>query len=131
HGAFMRSALLDMPPIMPTTACHQSNDVERYRRYSIEDGENVAGRVGREARATWLVRRCWAKRNATRPKNASYDHHPSTCARLGSSALNRGYDAHHRSIRRCRICEGRPRRFGGVQRGGGTWNANSSRTVQP
>src|SRR5262249_24900909 len=60
HCAFMRSALLDMPPIMPTTACRQRNDVERYRRYSIEDGENVAGRVGREARATWLVRRCWA-----------------------------------------------------------------------
>ena len=47
----------------------------------------------------------------------------------GSSALNRGHE-HHRSIRRCRICEGRPRRFGGVQRGGGTWNANSARTVQ-
>src|SRR6266700_6130611 len=48
---------------------------------------------------------------------------------VGSSALNRGHE-HHRAIRRCRICEGRPRRFGGVQRGGGTWNANSSRTVQ-
>src|SRR4029453_7731100 len=47
----------------------------------------------------------------------------------GSSALNRGHE-HHRSIRRCRVCEGRPRRFGAVQRGGGTWNANSSRTVQ-
>src|SRR5262249_25399940 len=47
----------------------------------------------------------------------------------GGSTVNRGHE-HHRSIRRCRICEGRPRRFGGVQRGGGTWNANSSRTVQ-
>src|SRR5438128_10156855 len=47
----------------------------------------------------------------------------------GSSALNRGHE-HHRAIRRCRICEGRPRRFGGVQRGGGTWTATSSRTVQ-
>ena len=32
HCEFMRSALLDMPPIMPTTACHQRNCVERYRR---------------------------------------------------------------------------------------------------
>src|SRR5262249_44070262 len=47
----------------------------------------------------------------------------------GSSALNRGHEP-HRAIRRCKICEGRPRRFGGVQRGGGTWNANSSRTDQ-
>ena len=37
----------------------------------------------------------------------------------GSSALNRGHK-HHRSIRRFRVCEGRPRLFGGVQRGGGT-----------
>ena len=50
HCAFMRSALLDMPPIMPTTACHPRNDVERYRRYSIEDGENGAGRGGRHVR---------------------------------------------------------------------------------
>ena len=41
------------------------------------------------------------------------------CAR-GSSALNRGYDAHHRAIRRCNAREGRPRRLGGVQHGGGT-----------
>src|SRR5215510_1872507 len=47
----------------------------------------------------------------------------------GSSALNCGHK-HHRSIRRFRVCEGRPRLFGGVQRGGGTGNANSSRTVQ-
>src|SRR5215475_5426595 len=33
HCAFMRSALLDMLPIMPTTAFHQRNDVERYSRY--------------------------------------------------------------------------------------------------
>ena len=37
----------------------------------------------------------------------------------GSSALNRGHE-HHRAIRRFRVCEGRPRRLGGVQRGGGT-----------
>jgi site-specific recombinase XerC len=38
----------------------------------------------------------------------------------GSSALNRDYDAHHRAIRCCRARDGRPRRFGGVQRGSGT-----------
>ena len=38
---------------------------------------------------------------------------------LGSSALDRGHE-HHRAIRRFRVCEGRPRRLGGVQRGGGT-----------
>ena len=37
----------------------------------------------------------------------------------GSSTLNRGHE-HHRSIRRCSACEGRPRRFGGAQRGNGT-----------
>jgi Restriction endonuclease fold toxin 3 len=47
----------------------------------------------------------------------------------GSSTPNRGHE-HHRSIRRFRMCEGRPRRFGGVQRGGGTGNANSSLIVQ-
>jgi hypothetical protein len=33
--------------------------------------------------------------------------------------VNRGH-AHHRSIRRCRVREGRPRRFGGAQRDNGT-----------
>jgi hypothetical protein len=33
HREFMRSALLDLTPIIPATACHQSNDVERYSRY--------------------------------------------------------------------------------------------------
>jgi hypothetical protein len=49
---------------------------------------------------------------------------------VGSSALNRGYDAHHRAIKRCNAPEGRPRRLGGVQRGGGTGNDSSSRIVQ-
>src|SRR5688500_6594282 len=51
-------------------------------------------------------------------------------SRSGGSALNRGHEP-QRSIRRFRVWEGRPRLFGGVQRGGGTWNANSARTVQP
>jgi predicted ATPase len=38
---------------------------------------------------------------------------------LGSSPLKRGHE-HHRSSRRCNAREGRPRRLGGVQRGGGT-----------
>ena len=41
------------------------------------------------------------------------DHHG------GGSTVNRGH-AHHRSTRRCRVREGRPRRFGGAQRDNGT-----------
>jgi DNA invertase Pin-like site-specific DNA recombinase len=37
----------------------------------------------------------------------------------GGSTVNCGH-AHHRSIRRCRVREGRPRRFGGAQRDNGT-----------
>jgi hydrogenase maturation protein HypF len=47
----------------------------------------------------------------------------------GSSTFNRG-QGHHLSIRRCKAREGRPRRWGGVQRGGGTWKESSSYTVQ-
>ena len=36
---FMRNALLDFTPILPTTVCHQRNYVETYSRYSIEDGK--------------------------------------------------------------------------------------------
>ena len=32
HREFMRNAVLDLPPIIPTTACHQRNYVERYSR---------------------------------------------------------------------------------------------------
>ena len=32
HRELLRSALLDVTPIIPATACHQSNDVERYSR---------------------------------------------------------------------------------------------------
>jgi hypothetical protein len=39
--------------------------------------------------------------------------------RTGGSTVNRGH-AHHRSIRRCSVREGRPRRFGGAQRDSGT-----------
>ena len=45
--------------------------------------------------------------------------HSTGFSRPDSSALNRGHE-HHRAIRRFRVCEGRPRRLGGVQRGGGT-----------
>ena len=38
----------------------------------------------------------------------------------GSSTANRGHDAPHLAIRRCSASERRPRRLGGVQRGGGT-----------
>jgi hypothetical protein len=32
HREFMRSAWLDVIPIIPATACHQRNYVERYSR---------------------------------------------------------------------------------------------------
>src|SRR5712691_12339616 len=32
HREFMRNAVLDVTPIIPTTACHQRNCVERYSR---------------------------------------------------------------------------------------------------
>ena len=42
------------------------------------------------------------------------------CTRsAGSSTLNRGHE-HQRLIRRCNAREGRPRCFGGTQRGSGT-----------
>jgi hypothetical protein len=40
---------------------------------------------------------------------------------MGSSAFNRGH-GHHRALRCCNTREGRPRRFGGFHRGGGTGN---------
>ena len=33
HREFMRNTVLDLTPIIPATACHQRNDVERYSRY--------------------------------------------------------------------------------------------------
>ena len=39
HGEFMRSGLLDVTPIIPTTACHQRNDVERYSRSMSYNGD--------------------------------------------------------------------------------------------
>src|SRR6266699_3578403 len=33
HRALLRSVLLDVTPIIAATACHQSNDVERYSRF--------------------------------------------------------------------------------------------------
>ena len=47
----------------------------------------------------------------------------------GSSTSNRGHE-HHWEISALVALEGRPRRFGGVQRGKGTRYDNSSTTVQ-
>src|SRR5262245_28972805 len=41
-------------------------------------------------------------------------------AERGSSTTNRGHDAHHRALKCCSACEGRPRRFGGAQCESGT-----------
>jgi integrase/recombinase XerD len=35
HRELMRNAVLDLTPIIPTTACHQSNYVERYSRFRL------------------------------------------------------------------------------------------------
>jgi hypothetical protein len=50
--------------------------------------------------------------------------------REDGSTVHRGHE-HHRSIKRCSVCEGRPRRFGGAQRGSGTSHDSSSCSVQP
>jgi hypothetical protein len=34
HRELMRNAVLDLTPIIPTTACHQRHYVERYSRFS-------------------------------------------------------------------------------------------------
>jgi hypothetical protein len=36
HRELMRSALLNLTPIIAATACYQRNYVERYSRYNIE-----------------------------------------------------------------------------------------------
>ena len=33
YRELLRSAVLDVTPIIPATACHQRNDVERYSRF--------------------------------------------------------------------------------------------------
>lgn len=43
HRTLLRSVWLDVTPRISETACHQRNDVERYRRYSIGDGKNGGG----------------------------------------------------------------------------------------
>src|SRR2546428_13258441 len=35
HRELMRNAVLDLTPIIPTTACHQRNYVERYSRSKV------------------------------------------------------------------------------------------------
>src|SRR5216683_2820158 len=42
HREFLRSALLDLTPIIPATACHQRNYVERYSRSTVVFG--IGGR---------------------------------------------------------------------------------------
>ena len=42
HREFMHNAVLDLTPIIPTTACHQRNDVERYSRYKRGTARFVA-----------------------------------------------------------------------------------------
>src|SRR2546426_9158380 len=44
HRELLRSVLLDVTPIIAATACHQSNDVERYSRSSVGEKMGVAKR---------------------------------------------------------------------------------------
>ena len=46
HRALMRNALLDYTPIIPVTACHQSNYVETYSRYNLHPIKNSLTRDG-------------------------------------------------------------------------------------
>src|SRR6266567_9275084 len=57
HRKCMRSAWLDVTPIIPATACHQRNNVERYSRYKKRRGLHVDLR-GRD----------FAFRKVTRPR---------------------------------------------------------------
>ena len=42
--AFMRNAWLDFTPIIPTTACHQSNYIETYSRYKPPESNKSVDR---------------------------------------------------------------------------------------
>src|SRR5215813_62434 len=68
----------------------------------------------------YLEGRVHALGNVVRPRRGYLD----------SSALNRGHE-HQRSMRRWNTRDGRPRCFGGAQRGSGTCNDSSSGIVQP
>jgi len=41
HRELMRNAVLDLTPIIPTTACHQRNYIERYSRYKGGTGKTT------------------------------------------------------------------------------------------
>src|SRR2546425_2851370 len=53
----MRSALLDLTPIIPVTACHQRNYVETYSRCRESTGKRASGVPGRCHRRPRVVRR--------------------------------------------------------------------------
>jgi len=39
HHELLRSVLLDLPPIISATACHQTNYVERYSRFNMKTAQ--------------------------------------------------------------------------------------------
>src|SRR5712691_11628597 len=41
HRALLRNAVLDVTPIIPTTACHQRNYVERYSRFMLPSRPSI------------------------------------------------------------------------------------------
>ena len=91
--------------------------------YSTGSG---ADRAASPRRATAMPAVPWSKAPgpiATPPKsvgicNYALRRYPADL-NVGRSTVNRGHE-HHRSIRRCSARAGRPRRFGGAQRGRGT-----------
>src|SRR5215471_21103254 len=50
HCEFMRSTWRDLPPIIPATACHQRNYIERYSRYKTLESNKSVARTPSQAR---------------------------------------------------------------------------------
>jgi hypothetical protein len=105
------------PPGAPRLACWPPAIGER----PWPSMAGVSGRRNGRPVDSWSS--CSAPAGSRVPRCASGDRD------TGSSAANRGH-AHHQATGRYRARAGRPRRFGGVQRGGGTCNARRSWTVR-
>ncbi len=55
HRECMRNAVLDLTPIIPATACHQRNYVERYSRYICSQLPKNSRQKGRASRAIGMT----------------------------------------------------------------------------
>jgi hypothetical protein len=95
HRAFMRSAVLDVTPIIPATACHQSNDVERYSRFRStvpqkSSGEHWRVRTGRGASSS-------SPFPQPPRENRAYDFHHTT-AHAGRTSVGSSFAGFFRCI---------------------------------